>query len=825
LGEDSPVASSAPSLTDIIVTAQKREQGLQQVPLAISVIEPDKLAALQISNVRDLSGLAPNVTVLSGVTSSSAAIITIRGVSTPASETFGLDTANGLYIDGIYIARSGSSGLEIADIARVEVLRGPQGTLFGRNTTGGAIAFISRLPEQQLAVQGELGFGNFSGANARIRIDTGEIAQGLTASLTFAHRERGGTVDNLLQSRSTQDPGALKADSVRIALRYEVGSSGYIQYIFDRSKVDGHPPAFQLVELADGTPPAPLIIDGIEVAQTRQAPAAPYVSAARFLEPECAALGSPTRSFQEEICLNSAARATDRTEGQNLQAGNDFGDFNLRMIAGFRRWKSISRGGDLDGLGTIEGAAFTFQSLLNGLPLSLIEAVLPPAALGSAPSIAAAPVPQTTADLFFNRNQRRHEQFSTELEVSGETDRLDWVAGGFYFWERGTEDNEQTSGFVIDTDAIFRERFGSLGAALTAANPARYRLAVTAARLQYLASAESTALYGQTTLYPGGRASGFALTVGGRYTWDIKSILRQQNGAERPAVPESGRAQFSKFTWGLTGRYELTSDASVYLRLASGYRSGGFNASDPSIAGTGSIPAFKDETVTSYELGLKSAALAGRLRFNLAAYRNDYRGLAITVPVLTGSGTFQSRVSNAGKVIFTGIEADFEARLGGGFSVSGAAGYVDVAFREFFAGQPINPAEPVVDIAGFARPALVAPLTANIALDWATPVGSGGAAFKVRLGYTHEEGRYSFNNAISSPFNEAIRGDDVDLFDAQVMLDNLEWGGGRMRIMLWAKNLTDDNNLMRAIDFGPLGYAGGIFNEPRTYGAALGAQF
>jgi iron complex outermembrane receptor protein len=810
---------------EIIITAQKREQDAAQVPLAISVIGAEKLARLQVSNSRDLSGLAPNVTILPGLISNSAAIIAIRGISSPASETFGLDAANGLYIDGIYIARSAVSGLEIADTERVEILRGPQGTLFGRNTTGGAVAFVSRKPQADPGVRAELGVGNFGAARAQVRLDTGEIASGLTASLSYAHRQREGTVDNLLEPVASRDPGAVNADSIRLALRFEPSPGGYFQYIFDWSEVNGSPPAFQLTNLADGRPPAPLVIEGAEVAQILQAPALQYVAAGRFTDPACAAVAAPTRQFRRSLCLNAAAPATDRIEGHNFQAGNDFGDFAVRLVAGYRKWRSNSRGSDFDGLGAIEGPVFTSATLLNGLPEPLLGAILPPQSQGSARAIAAAGIPTTMADLFLSRSDRRHEQFSSELEVSGEADRLDWVAGAFHFWERGQEDNPQTSGFVVDTDAIFRDRFGALGPSLAGANPARYRLAVTEARLEYIASAQSTAVYGHLTFYPGGRDGDFSMTAGGRYTWDEKAITRTQNGVVRPDVPETGRARFDKFTWTLAAHYEFLRDTSAYARIATGFRSGGFNASDPTPPLSSDIPAFAEESLTSYELGFKSQLFGGRLRLNLAAYHNVFDDLAVTVPTLTGTGTFQSRVNNAGRVEYTGIEAEWVAQIGRGFWIEGAFGHVDVDFREFVTGQPVDPAQPLVDLASIARAGLISPFTASLAINARTPVGAHGAQLIGRIGYVHEAGRYSFTSVVTSPFNDVLKGDDADLFDAQAGIENITLGAARVSVMVWVKNLTDDANLVRAIDFGPLGFGGGIFNDPRTYGVTLGLSY
>jgi iron complex outermembrane receptor protein len=789
------------------------------------VIGAERLAMLQVSNSRDLSGLAPNMTILPGFVSNSTAIIAIRGISSPASETFGLDAANGLYIDGIYIARSAVSGLEIVDTERVEILRGPQGTLFGRNTTGGAVAFVSRRPQADPGVRAELGIGNFGATRGQVRFDTGEIVSGLTASLSYAHRQRDGTVDNLLEPAASRDPGAVNADSMRMALRFEPRPGGHFQYIFDWSEVHGSPPAFQLTNLADGRPQAPLVIDGVQVAQTLQAPALQYVAAGRFTDPACAAVAAPTRQFRRSLCLNAAALASDRIEGHNLQAGNDFDAFAVRLIAGYRKWRSLLPGSDLDGLGAIAGPAFTSATLLNGLPEPLLGAILPSQPQGAVRAIAAAGIPTTMADLFLSRSDRRHEQFSSELEISGETDRFDWVAGAFYFWERGREDNSQTSGFVVDTDAIFSDSFGAFGPALAVANPARYRLAVTEARLKYITSAQSTALYGHLTFYPGGRDGNFSITAGGRYTWDEKTIIRTQNGVVGPDFPETGRARFGKFTWTLAARYAFLADTSAYARIATGFRSGGFNASDPTPPRTSRIPAFADESLTSYEVGLKSQLFGGRLRLNLAAYHNVFNDLAVTVPTLAGTGTFQSRVNNAGKVEYTGIEAEWVAEVSRSFWIEGAFCHVDVDFREFLTGQPVDPAQPLIDLASIARAGLISPFTASLAFNVRRPVGARGAQLIGRIGYVHEAGRYSFTSIVTTPFNDMLKGDDADLFDAQAGIENIALGEARLSMTLWVKNLTDDANLARAIDFGPLGFGGGIFNDPRSFGVTIGLSY
>lgn len=826
--QDSDATSAAADNSNngiIIVTAQKREQNLQDVPIAISAIGAAKLDQLQISDTNGLSGLAPNLTITPSTTNHSASVISIRGIPSGAQETFGLDLANAVYIDGVYIGRASALGMGVMDLERIEILRGPQGTLFGRNTTGGAISFVSRKPSSDFQLKAEAGYGNFNAWNGKLTVDSGELFGGLKTSFGYAHSERDGTVDNILEPSDSKDPGSRKSDSFRAAFLADLGGTGSIQYIFDWNRIGGNPSAFQLTNTANGTVNPPAIVDGQSVVTTQQAPVSQYLAGATFLEPGCAALSAPTRVYRDTICLNSDEQTTDKTWGHNLQIQNDFDAFSVKLTGGYRHYESVNTGNDLDGLGTIRGPAFTNATLFNGMPVGLLQ-FIPTIPVAARPFIAAAAVPTTTQDLFDTSHIKKQKQFSTELEISGDSDLLDWVVGGFYFYEKGSEINPQTSAFILDTNGIFLGNFGALGPSFVAANPARYRAVVTPAVLRYTSTNESKAIYGQTTIYPGGRDGALSLTLGARYTWDSKKMVRSQNGAVPLALIESGQDSFRKFTWNAMARYEFTPEVSVYARAASGYRSGGFNAQDPVITGTTTLPSFKPETLTSYELGLKSELFDRRVRLNIAGYYNTYDDLAIVVPVPNAPpGTFATRIGNAGKVNYMGIEADLQASLTDNFSIDGTIGYVDVNTKTFLGGISTTPGSPPVNIASAVRPTYTAPLTANVALNARFPIGSGDAFFAGRVGYTHEDGRYNFATSISSPFNELLKTDARNVVDAQISIERLNFAGGEAKVMLWVKNLTNAKDFIRGIDFGPLGYGGGYFADPRTFGATVGMKF
>lgn len=815
------VDAEAGKLDEIVVTAQKREQNLQDVPLAISAISADKVATLGIKDARDISGLAPNVTVVQGTINSNAAVISIRGINTSAQETFGIDTANALYVDGIYIARSGGSAVDVTDIERVEVLRGPQGTLFGRNTTGGAIAFISRAPSKSFKLKAEGGYGNYNAFNGRITVDPGSIA-GIATSFTYGRQQRDGVVDNLMQPDNSLDPGSRKTDALRFAAKFELGTTGSVQYIFDWSRTAAAPLNFQLTNVADGTFRQPIVVNGVPVTTTQQAPVQQYLAGATYLDPACAALAAPTRTWRRTVCNDVLNSSVDKAWGHNLQVENDFGGFKVKSTTGYRRWDNAYTT-DLDGLGAFRGPAFSGASLFNGMPVSLLQFIptIPEAARAF---IAGSPVPTVQQNLFDTSNERTHKQFSEELEISGQSDTLDWVVGGFYFWEKGSEDNPQNSGFILDTNNIFTANFGPLGPLFSAANPARYRMVQTLGRLQYTASADSTAVYGQATYYPGGRDSGLRLTLGGRYTWDTKTMIRLQNGATPVAVPDQGRAKFNKFTWNAMLGYDLSRNVNAYARVATGYRAGGFNAQDPSSGGV--LPSFKSESLTSFEVGIKSELLDRRLRLNLAGYHNEYKDLALAVPLTNAPpGTFATAVTNAGKVNYTGVEAEIMAVLNDYVSLEGNLGYVDIKFKEFNAGLPITAGQPLVNIASFATPSFTSPFTANAAANVQVPLASNGTRLTGRVSFTYEDAKYSVSNVISSPFNEVLKGDAINRVDAQIAIDRIPVGGGEAMIRFWAKNLTNQHPFVRGIDFGALGYAGGNFAEPRTYGVSIGIKY
>ncbi|WP_277873344.1 TonB-dependent receptor domain-containing protein [Sphingomonas paeninsulae] len=230
--------------------------------------------------------------------------------------------------------------------------------------------------------------------------------------------------------------------------------------------------------------------------------------------------------------------------------------------------------------------------------------------------------------------------------------------------------------------------------------------------------------------------------------------------------------------------------------------------------------------MTSYEIGVKTELFDRRLRVNIAGYHNIYKNLAVNIPRTDApAGTFATQIGNAGRVNYTGVEMDMQAILTDNFSVDGNIGYVDVKYKQFLAGQSPTAGAPPVNIASIVTPGYTSPLTANAAINAQFPLNRGNARLIGRVGYTHEDGKYSFSSINSAPFNEALKGDNRDTIDAQLGVDRISIGGAEGEIRFWAKNLTNAKDFVRGVDFGQLGFAGGYFAEPRTYGVTVGAKF
>jgi iron complex outermembrane receptor protein len=823
-------AQAAPAdesgLDEIVVTANKRSENLQQAPLAISAVSAEQLELRGLSEIKDLSAIAPNVSILGGSSNATAAVVSIRGIPSAADETQGFDSPIGLYLDGVFLARSSAASFEVADIERVEVLRGPQGTLFGRNTTGGAINFITKKPSHDASLKATLGVGNYGLWSGKAVLNSGDM-DGARLSFGVLHRRRNGVVDNLLEPRDSNDLGSYSTTGLRFAAEIDVTDNITIYNVLDYTKVSGRPHVQQLAEVGNGVFRPNVVYQGNTFAAVQPANVAAYLAASTIVEAGCPKTVS--RARQDTLCSDADNRSTDTVWGNMFRIEADLDGVTIRSTSAYRAWENNVFGQDLDGLGSLRGPVLSSASTLNGMPLSTLELIFG-AGSPTAAFLASQSVPTVVQPLFSASNDRRQRQFSQEIElVSNGDGPFQWVLGAFYFKESGNELNIQSIGAVQDTNAIVYNttNFGGLAPLLQAGNPQRYRIVPVSSTLAYSSGGKSTAVYGQASYRPGGKNGAMGVTLGLRYTWDEKNVNRTQNGAAPFLAAEQAlniqSKKFSAPSGHLTVDYRASDDINFYARAARGYRSGGFNLRQAtSVANNIGLVPFNEEQIWSYEVGVKTEFM-NRLRLNVSAFHNVYSDQLTTIPIpIVGGGSFGTQTVNAGKTTYTGIEIEGQFKISDTFSIDGNFGYLDVNIKDF----------PGADITGVIRnvaglqngPSYAPKYTGSIAGNVMVPL-SGDARLTARLGYNYTAGYQMFPNSLTAPFSQTTQGDARGLVDGQIRIDGIRLGGTSFGVTLWGKNITDKAYVTRAVDFGQLGFATVIYGDPATFGMSLDVEF
>ncbi|ULQ47740.1 TonB-dependent receptor [Flagellatimonas centrodinii] len=304
-------AASAGQIEEIVVTAQRREERLQDVPMALSAFSSDQIESRGLENLSDLNAIAPGLQISQTPSNTTISQISIRGV-TQINPAIYWDPAVGVYVDGVYIGKSQGSIFNVVDLERIEVLRGPQGTLYGRNTLAGAINLVTRAPSGSFSGSASLEVGNYNAVVQRVSVDLPQIGNA-RISLAARSERRDGWVDtDRLSSR--QDLNNRQNDGLRLAVDYDLSDSLLAEYRFDQSNVDQSNNFTQL-----------------------------YRIDIPFLQP----FASTER--QEQASVNAPSFEQARILGHSLTLTQDFNNgYQLKSITGYRKleWNDSL---DLDG--------------------------------------------------------------------------------------------------------------------------------------------------------------------------------------------------------------------------------------------------------------------------------------------------------------------------------------------------------------------------------------------------------------------------------------------------------------------------------------------
>jgi len=239
--------ANSTGIQDIVVTARRREESLQRTPVSISAVSAGTLDRLNVQDITKVGQLVPNL-ILSPTGTISAVAPFIRGIGNQ-DPLLTLDSPVAVYLDGVYLGRQAANNFSLVELERVEVLRGPQGTLFGRNTSGGAVSIITKKPSDDFGIKAKASYGRFNDWTGRVSVNTGLLGEsGIAMSFAYMHRQRDGYTNDP-DVGSANDPGAQNSDSVWGRLHGQWGNVS-LDVTGDYDQTTGQRPPFIITNVS-----------------------------------------------------------------------------------------------------------------------------------------------------------------------------------------------------------------------------------------------------------------------------------------------------------------------------------------------------------------------------------------------------------------------------------------------------------------------------------------------------------------------------------------------------------------------------------------------
>ncbi|GAB3270987.1 hypothetical protein GCM10027297_02810 [Parahaliea aestuarii] len=814
-----PVLAQGGALEEVVVTAQKREESSQDTPISITALSESNIENRGINNSEDLIGQIPGVSGYDSPGSRAATAINMRGVSGGAPANLSLDPAVALYLDGVYVGKQVGSAMDVAEIERIEVLRGPQGTLYGRNSTGGAVNFITKKPTGEFGLRAKAGVGNYNYRQFKGNLDlpaigtAGEGLGELAVNFGYQTRLRDGLYDN--DSPGGDDFDEMDRQAWRFAARWSLTDSLYVDYAYDNSKLDEVGALQQTVGFTSVDPAGN--IGRIQALQGTLAAAQGW-AAIPGTDPRISERWIP--SLQETIAAYQ--KAENQGQGRASSGMADFtpksvndvdghaltltweagelgflGDVTFRSISALRDLET-SVFGDLEdidsrqdgnGIGAYSDLVHLTLAQLYG-PSSGFAYPLLDGMWDSISDIGAFHTKQNTVT--------RYEQWSQELQMVGSTERLDYVLGLYYFEDEGEYRRNATFAAPLNGDA---------------------------AAQNYDNATDAWAAFSQATWTPGWMDERLSFTAGLRYTEEDKTIDYDYAEVVSPFGVTPARAvsranDFSNVSGNFTVALQATEDLNTYFRYSTGYRSGGFNGEifdNP----------YEEESIEQFELGVKSDWWDNRLRVNAALYTYTYDDLQVS-QVKTDGGAATTQITNAGSAERWGGELELAAAPLEDLIVSLGYSYVHGDFEEYpdVCGTNV----PVTCVDGSSEASRASPgtqLTASLDYIFAR-TSIGEVRGYLQANYQEDWPENSLWSAVISgePVIYDRQGMDArTLVDARLSLENIALGDGVLRITAWGKNLLDDDYPTFAINFGSLGLITEQYGPPRTYGLEVAYDY
>lgn len=764
---------------DIIVTARRRAETAQYVPIAISVIGGDQIDSTGAFNVGRLQQLAPTLQFYSSNPRNSA--VNIRGIGAPFGLTNdGIEQGVGIYVDDVYYARVASATLDFLDVAQIEVLRGPQGTLYGKNTTAGAVNITTNQPTFDFEGKAELSTGNLNFKQAKAAI-SGPLSENLAARIAISSTSRRGTLYNVISDQYVQSQDNI---GIRGQLLWKPTDDLSVTLAGDWNRQEAVCCGSVFVRV--GATQRPL---------NRQYAA--LAAAQGYVVPS-------TNPYDRLTDVDARLNAGNDLGGAALRVKWDLGQGTLTSVTAWRYWDWRPEN-DRD---------------FTGLPI--VTKSQNPSQQN-----------QYTQELRYNHSADRFDfvlgGFAFYQRIDTQGTEQHGAASSRWSLNPATALPSDSASFLMNDPSILN--------GLTAINT-QFLKNISLAIFGQL----SWKITDRLTIQPGARVNydkkngfyqrqvfledGTPIVFNSGLTGDAKAINDARLGI---FAPQEIAPSFSdwNFSYDLIANYKITPDVLVYGSYAKTFKSGGINQNGvPADSNNNPILAaatIKPESVQHFELGVKSQFWGRRATLNLSVFRTDIKDYQANVN--NGQfGVLRGYLANAGKVRTQGIEADLSVRPSERFNAYANGAYTDATYKEFvdapcppeLSGGSSSPAN--CDISGQRLPG-VSKWAFSFGAEANVPSSLFGQNGQFYLGY---DGNYrsSFSSNPTPSAYTWIDGYALSNFRAGFRSDS------GFEVYGWVRNAFD-RKYMDQLFVGPgnTGLITGLPGDPRTWGGTIKARF
>lgn len=787
LGQAQVAADDDSILEEIIVTSRRRSERLENVPISVAAFSAGQLEDMNVQDIREIANFVPNVVMSNFAGRTNNSSIFIRGVGGGDGNPAGLQAGVGIYVDGVYMPRSIGGYMATMDVERIEVLRGPQGTLFGKNSTGGAINFVTQKPGPELESKWTFRSGTYKQFDARGTVNAPLVEDKLYARISAILETREGFYTELITGEHYSNRRRIAG---RAAFRFLPNEHWTIDVSGMFSSQPERNPGATCVWNSQGFFQNLLLAtDGVD------------------FKASCDNSNLKKRTFESEINGFSDTQiwgATMLTNWDSMGPAAFFDNLQIKLIAAMRGQRNKF----------LEDSDYTVGRMESRSRIL--------------------PVVQS--------------QSALELQFIGDAwdDRFHFV-GGLYWADDNTRDTgnmcrDEVASIDADGDGLpdpGREvqcaGAGSFGFNLLPGAGFVSLLAQIGAKI------DTYAFYANATLDVTDRIN---LTVGVRHTWETRDIFRMdiinvlKEADQATAIINEANINFNnegKKTWKewtptASIRFALPEmgaidSGNIYFTYARGFQSGGFNTEFPEDV-LGEAFVYAPETVDSFEIGLKTTLANGRARFNIAGFISKFDNRQVQT-LVENEGQFQNLdpsltlITNAASMTIKGVEFDFVVRPVEQLTFNFALGYIDAKFDEFLNFDPVL--DMIVNETDRIVPTLTSKVQWNGSVAYTIYLPSGGTVTPRVTAYYKSGYDYGPNPRRGAPHTALYQ-------EAYAKVDGrLTWvsDSGTYQVSAYGKNIFNKDTLRNGstIRGGPRGWTIIFLEAPAVYGVELQAVF